>query len=261
MALSSQIVLDKPPTLTTPHRRASEHRFYVAVGILVGLICIVGFGPSIIEPAGRNVPLPMTALVATHSIAGSTFVLLFVVQTILIATGRTSTHRRLGVVGLLAGIVFVVSGVLTNVEEARRGFDLSGDLVRRGTVVDPAFILAPANGFGLFAVLLGAGVWYRRRPDVHKRLMALTLLGGIVGAPIAHLVGHYPALQVGGSVLAPLSNLVLLSLVPIHDRLTMGRIHPVSLWGAIGSFAWLFLFFTLVAPTSMWRTFTLWVIQ
>src|SRR5688572_7265066 len=178
MAPSSEIVLDKPPTLTTPHRRASEHRFYVAVGILVGLICIVGFGPSIIDPAGRNVPLPMTALVATHSIAGSTFVLLFVVQTILIATGRTSTHRRLGVVGLLAGIVFVVSGVLTNVEEARRGFDLSGDLVRR-----------------------------------------------------------------------------------VHDRLTMGRIHPVSLWGAIGSFAWLFLFFTLVAPTSMWRTFTLWVIQ
>lgn len=147
MAPSSEIVLDKPPTLTTPQRHASEHRFYVAVGILVGLICIVGFGPSIIEPAGRNVPLPMT------------------------------------------------------------------------------------------------------------------LLGGIVGAPIAHLVGHYPALQVGGSVLAPLSNLVLLSLVPIHDRLTMGRIHPVSLWGAIGSFAWLFLFFTLVAPTSMWRTFTLWVIQ
>jgi hypothetical protein len=246
---------------TTAYRPASEHRFYVAVGVLVVLICLAGFGPSIIEPAGRNVHLPMTALVATHTIAGSTFVLLFLIQTILIATGRTSVHRRLGMVGLLAGIAFVVSGVLTSVEEARRGFDLSGDLVRRDAVVDPAFILAPINAFGLVAVLLGAGVWYRRRPDVHKRLLALTMLGGIVGAPIAHLVGHYPVLQVGGGALAPLSNLILLSLVPIHDRLTMGRIHPVSLWGAIGSFAWLFLFFTLVAPTSMWRTFTLWLIQ
>jgi len=258
--MSTGIAVASPPNATA-QRRASEHRFYVAVGILVVLICLAGFGPAIIAPAGRNVPLPMTALVAAHTIAGSTFVLLFVVQTILIAAGRTSAHRRLGVLGVVAGMVFVVSGVLTNVDEARRGFDLSGDLVRRGTAVDPAFILAPVNAFALFAVLVGAAIWYRRRPDVHKRLMALAMLGPLAGAPVAHLIGHYPALQVGGSVLAPLSNLVLLLLPAMHDRLTRGRIHPVSLWGGIGSFAWILLFFTFVAPTSMWRTFTLWLIQ
>jgi len=245
----------------TTYPRASERRFYIAVGIIVVVICLAGFGPSIVDPASRNQPLPMTPLVVTHTIAASAWVLLFLVQTILVATGRTSIHRRLGVLGLLIGIVFVVSGFVTGVEEARRGFDLSGDLVRRGTAVDPAFILAPVNGFGLFAALTGAGLWFRRRPDVHKRLMALTMLGGIVGAPIAHLVGHYPALQIGGGVLAPLSNLVLLSLVAIHDRLTLGRIHPVSLWGGLGAFLWLFLFFTFVAPTPAWRTFTLWLIK
>ena len=245
----------------TTHRRASERKFYIAVGILVVLICLAGFGPSIIDPTSRNLPLPMTALVATHAIASSAWVLLFLVQTTLVATGRISIHRRLGMVGLLVGIVFVVSGFVTNVEEARRGFDLSGDLVRLGTAVDPAFILAPVNFFGLFAVLVGAAVWYRRRPDVHKRLMALAMLGPLAGAPMAHLVGHYPALQVGGSILAPISSLVLLSLPAIHDRLTRGRIHPVSLWGGIGAFVPSFLFFMFVAPSSMWRNFTLWLIQ
>jgi len=245
----------------TTDRRASERRFYFAVGIVVVLICVAGFGPSIVDPASRNRPLPMTLLVATHAIASAAWVLLFLVQTTLVATGRLSTHRRLGVLGLLIGIVFVVSGFVTNVEEARRGFDLSGDLVRVGTAVAPAFILAPVHAFGLFAVLVGAALWYRRRPEVHKRLMALAMLGPIAGAPIAHLVGHFPALQAGGSILAPISNLVLLSLPAIHDRLTIGRIHPVSLWGGIGAFASLFLFFTFAAPSVVWRNFTLWLIQ
>jgi hypothetical protein len=91
--------------------------------------------------------------------------------------------------------------------------------------------------------------------------MALAMLGPIAGAPIEHLVAHFPALQAGGSILAPISNLVLLSLPAIHDRLTIGRIHPVSLWGGIGAFASLFLFFTFAAPSVVWRNFTLWLIQ
>ena len=245
----------------TKDQRASEHRFYLFVGALVVLLSVAGFGPSLAQPSDRNVPLPLTPLVVTHAIAASMWVLLFVAQTVLVATGRTATHRRLGLSGVLVAIVFVVSGCFVSVEEARRGFDLSGDLVRRGVTVDPSFLLAPINGFGLFAVLAGVALWCRRRPDVHKRLMALAVLGGLTGAPIAHLVGHYPVLQVGGGVLAPISGLVLVSLNAIHDRLTYGRIHPVSLWGGIGSFAWLFVFFTFVAPTAAWRDFSGWLIQ
>src|SRR5687767_1178812 len=152
--MATSVAAASAPNVTT-NRRASEHKFYIAVGAFVVLICLAGFGPSIIDPTGRNLPLPMTALVATHTIASSAWVLLYLAQATLVATGRTSTHRRLGVVGLLVGIVFVVSGFVTNIEEARRGFDLSGDLVGRDTAVDPAFILAPANAFGLFGVLVG----------------------------------------------------------------------------------------------------------
>jgi hypothetical protein len=255
----SEVAVASAPRISS-QRRASEHWFYAFVGILVVLISLAGFGPSIIEPSTRNVSLPMTTLVATHMFAASAWVLLFLAQTTLVATGRTATHRRLGVFGVLVAITFVVSGVLMNVEEARRGFDLSGDLVRRGTAMDPPIILATTNGFGLFAVQVGAAVWYRRRPDVHKRLMALAMLA-LLGAPIAHLMGHYPALQVGGGILAPISGIGLLSLSAIHDRLTQGRIHPVSLWGGIGAFAWLFAFFTFVMPSSAWRNFSMWLVQ
>ena len=245
----------------TQHWRADEHRFYAAVGILVLLISLAGFGPSIIEPSNRNDPLPMTPLVTTHALASSVWILLFLVQTTLVATGRAATHRRLGLIGIPVAVVFVISGCLASVGEAARGFDLSGDLATRNAPLEPYFILAPSNAFGLFAVMVGAALWYRRRPDVHKRLMALTMLGPIAGAPVAHLMGHYPMLTAVGGVFGPVSSLLLLSLCAIYDRVSYGRIHPVSLWGGIGAFAWVFGFFTIVAPSAAWRDFSNWLVQ
>jgi hypothetical protein len=232
--------------------RASEHRFYLGVGVLVLVVSLAAFGPSILAPSSRNVPLPMTALVAAHGLISLAWLFLFLAQTTLVATGRTATHRRLGMIGIVLALAFVIAGVFASVEEARRGFDLSGDLVPAGTVVDPSFVLAPINAFGLFAVMVGAGLRYRNRPDVHKRLMALTLLG-MAGAPVAHLMGHYPVLRAGGGAFGLISALLLLSLSAVHDRLAYGRIHPTSLWGGIGGFAWLFAFFTFVAPSPAWR--------
>jgi hypothetical protein len=54
---------------------------------------------------------------------------------------------------------------------------------------------------------------------------------------------------------------VLLAVLPIHDRLTSGRIHPVSLWGAILIFAVLTVFFLVIAPTPAWRDFAEWLVR
>lgn len=248
-------------TTNTHRRHVNEHRFYAAVCVLAVGVSIAGFGPAILSPAGRAVPLPMTMVVAVHAVAASAWLALFLLQVTLVSTGRVALHRRLGLTGVVLAIVFVISGCLASVAEARRGFDLSGDLVPAGATAEAWFVLAPINGFVLFAVMFGMALWYRRRPDVHKRLMALTVLGAMLGAPIAHLVGHYPVLQAGGGALAPLANAAFLSLSAIHDRWAYGRVHPASRWGGLGAFAWLFVFFTFIAPTPAWRAFTEWLIR
>jgi hypothetical protein len=80
--------------------RASEHRFYLGVGVLVLVVSLAAFGPSILAPSSRNVPLPMTALVAAHGLISLAWLFLFLAQTTLAATGRTATHRRLGMIGI-----------------------------------------------------------------------------------------------------------------------------------------------------------------
>jgi hypothetical protein len=115
--------------------------------------------------------------------------------------------------------------------------------------------------FVLFALLVAGAVWYRRRPEVHKRLMLLAILGPLMGAPIAHLVGHWDALRPWAGPIFPIANAVLLAVLPIHDRLTRGRIHPVSLWGAILIFVLFTVNFVVVAPTPAWQNFAEWLVR
>jgi len=254
---SPSAVID--PVATVTHVRVRRW-FYINVALGVIGLNLASFGPSIVAPSSRTVPLPLTPLVVAHTAIACAWILFFLGQSVLIATGRTRLHRRWGVVGGVLAVMFVVVGCLAAIDEARRGFDLSGDLVPRGTMPDPSFILAPVNAFPLFAVLVGAALWYRRRPEIHKRLMLLTMLGPVAGAPIAHLVGHWSALRGVALPVALGSTVLLLSLSAIHDWFSECRVHPVSVWGAVGTFVWFNMFFVVIAPSAAWRDFTAWLI-
>lgn len=183
------------------------------------------------------------------------WLLTFLAQVTLVAAGRPAVHRRVGIVGVLLSAAFIVVTWFMLVEGARRGFDLGGDLVPTGTTVDPGTFLGPANALAPFGVFVAVAVWCRRRPAVHKRLMMLAMVT-TTGAPVAHLIGHWQL----PLLIFPGSQIMLLSLLCIHDRLSQGRIHPVSLWGGVASFAWGFLFFRLIRPTSAWHAFADWIV-
>ena len=82
-----------------------------------------------------------------------------------------------------------------------------------------------------FSLLVSLATLWRRRPDRHKRLILLATVS-LMGAPLAHVVGQVPALHAFPPViLLPLAAFYFAA--AIHDRWTDGRVHPISLWGAI----------------------------
>jgi hypothetical protein len=238
--------------------------FYINVGLLMILLNVVAFGPSILNPSGRHVPLPFTRLVTAHAIVAAGWLLLFLTQATLIATRRVAIHRRLGMIGAALAVVFVVLGYFSVVEQARRGFDLSGDISR---VPPPPGVTPMAATVGIlfffldFAVLVGAALCFRHRPRVHKRLMLLAMLGGLTPTPVAHVIGHWPVLQPWAIVIFPASFLLFVSLSAIHDRVSEGRIHPVSLWIPILWFAWRVVGVRVVQPSATWHEFAAWLIR
>ncbi|MGH9659313.1 MAG: hypothetical protein ACRD96_12270 [Bryobacteraceae bacterium] len=246
------------------NQRRVEHRFYIGVALLMILFNVLAFGPGIIDPSRRNVPLPLTPLVTAHAILSAAWLMLFLGQVTLVVTGHVAVHRRVGIVGAVLAVVFVVVGYFTVVEQARRGFDLSGDISRLaplGAPPDPAATVALLSFFLMFTVLVGVGLCYRHRPQVHKRLMLIVMLGGLTPTPVAHLVGHWRVLQPWAGVILSVSALIFLSTSAIHDRVSQGRIHRVSFWVPVALFVWQSVFNLVVLPSATWHEFAAWLIR
>lgn len=213
--------------------RAVDRWFSVGVALMIILLNVAAFTPSLVDPSRRTVPLPLPPLVVLHALVSVGWLLVFLAQATLVATARVDTHRQVGVVGAVLSAAVVVLGALVVLAQARRGVDLSGDISRLplpagvdGLSATVALLFFPLQ-FGAF---VGAALWYRHHPRTHKRLMLFAALAGITPTPVAHLIGHWVGPQPWADALFPLSALFFVSLVAVHERMVTGRIHAVTVW-------------------------------
>jgi hypothetical protein len=236
-------------------RDRSGHQFYVGTAIAALITVGLGFGPALVNPASRRAS--PTPLVIAHGLVTLVWLILYLTQTILIARGYTRLHRQLGTASIPLAVVVIVVGYEATIAMVRRGFDLSGDLLGHAAVPLPRLLgsaVFPLAGLVQFGALAGAALLYRRRSDVHKRLMVLATANLMV-EPLAHLFGHW---RIPFRFFGPTFSLLPFSSA-IHDRLSLGRMHRVSLWGAVGLSALNLLFATVVRSSTTWQQFVAWL--
>ena len=162
--------------------------FYAGMAILMIATSVAGFAPAILSPAGRRAPLSLLA--AVHGLVFFAWLLLFLVQSLLVATGHVAFHRRLGFAAAFVLALMIPLGYIATVTMVQRGFDLSGDQTKPGGSLDVAGASIFNFGYLLTFTILAAGaICFRRRPAIHKRLMLFANIE-LMGAPIAHLMGH-----------------------------------------------------------------------
>ena len=237
------------------------HRFYVGFGVFVILLSFAGFAPSLIDQSRRFGP--PTTLLLVHGATAFAWLLLFATQALLVAKRRVNLHRRLGWAGPVIAALVLLFGYYQLVEGAFRVSDLSGDFYRlmiepgSPPFTDADFIAAfwgPLGQLATFSLLVAAGIVFRRRPELHKRLMVFSLMP-MAGMPVAHLsgalVGRVPlsreALVIGWVVIA-----VAIHFIPaVHDKVTRGRIHPASIWIPLLLIVGFVVLNTVVAPSAL----------
>lgn len=144
-------------------------------------------------------------------------------QTTLVATRRTDVHRRLGVFGGVIATLVVVMGTATAIIRVKQGAaPIPG--------VSPlSFLAVPLFDMLVFAMLVGAGFYYRHRADVHKRLMTLATIA-LLSAPIARL--PFGILKAGPPAFFGLADLFIVACL-VYDLATRRRIHPARAWGGL----------------------------
>ena len=80
-----------------------------------------------------------------------------------------------------------------------------------------------------------------------------------MNAPLAHLIADYRAFDGAPFVIIP-PMILLLFASAVYDKLTLGRIHPVSLWGAIGLLLYNNLRAVAIGPSAPWHSFAAWLV-
>jgi hypothetical protein len=231
-----------------------ERWFFTGMAIAMLATATAGFMPSLVHTAGRRAPL--SPLAAAHGIMFFGWLLLFLVQSRLVATRNVVIHRRLGVAAVFLAALMVPLTYITTAAMVRRSFELSGDLkIEHDPLYESIF---PFGDIAIFAVLVIAAVAYRRRPEIHKRLMLFANII-LMPAPLAHLIGHTPWLAaLPGAIIAVPISMFLIAAVA-RDYLLLGRVHPLT------SCLALFLFLSgplragLIGPSAAWHHFASWL--
>ena len=198
----------------TPAKTNPARLLYAAVALLLLAATLAGFQQFYLHGKaypGREIVSQAKLLVIAHGVAMSSWIVLFLVQPMLIVSANRRLHITLGKIGAVLAACIVVLGLRVPIEVTRFGpeFPLWG-LTRR------QFMAIPMISIVVFGVFVALGVWYRRRPEIHRPMMLLATLS-IVAAATDRITGlpalygasfwgrvfgpFFPALVIGASFL------------------------------------------------------------
>jgi len=229
--------------------------FFSAMTVCMAAVVFVGFSqtfflrPWFPEAEVRAAP---EIFFYIHGIVFTAWMVLLIVQTSLVRTGRLALHRTLGGFGCGLAAFMVVIGVAGLLIAAHR----RGGFI--GVPLPPLqFLALPIWDPLLFGVFVGLGYAWRRDPASHKRLMILATVN-LLEAAIIRI--PFDFIADGAPLMARwLSDVFIFALVA-WDLASRGRLHPVTLWGGLVIIASQPLRI-LIMDTQPWLAFAHWAVD
>ena len=207
----------RPVTLPRPYFAPVQFLrkyFYFSMALLIGIVVVYGFSHTIGENLLHASPIP-PAILTLHAIVFPGWVLFFILQSALVRTRNVPLHRTLGWFGIALGCGILVVGYLTAIGMDR--FHL-----QRDPKDTPAFLIIQLMDLVFFAIPFALAIYWRRRPEFHRRLMLIASCALTDAA-----FGPFPALPVNFFP-AGVDALILLGI--LRDLIVDRRIHKVYLY-------------------------------
>ena len=207
-----------------PARARTKPAFYLGIAFfMVGLV-VVGFWPTYFGRLVRG-DIARPLVVQIHGLVFVGWMALLVAQIVLAWRGRVQMHRRVGRWGIAYGILVLVMGVIVGIA-APVMHAHAGDWTRDRAA---GFLLITFGDMVLFGSFFAAAVAYRRRPEIHKRLMIAATVALLFAA-----VGRMRFIESTG--IKALIWLTPMFVGMAYDWFARRRVHPAYLVGTVGLF-------------------------
>lgn len=243
----SKVMPSPGATIGQPLSRVrARDGLYLGMSILLLLIVLVGFAPTFFMRILFDPP-PISPYVHMHGALMTAWFVLFVVQTSLAYGGRVRSHRELGVVTATIGFVAMLTATVA-----------TWDNLVNPVISNVRFLTTIVFGnLGVivaFTALLTLAVLYRRRPEIHKRLMLFASISFV--SPAVGRIAGWPIAM--GADLAVFNNsaIVLLILcVVTYELLGRRRVHWLTLALGVSLMTIRVLFNMVIASSSAAQEF------
>jgi hypothetical protein len=201
-----------------PRARGARTKFYVGISLLITAIVIAGFAPQLYASLVLGVERPW--ILHVHGAVYMGWLALLIAQTVLAARGRIAMHRRVGSFGVAYAVLVLILGLVVTFVATVLHIQAGEWTMERGG----SFLPIPLGDMVLFGGFFGAAVAYRRRPEIHKRLVLL--------ASVALMFAGVGRLWFTDTLPLTLAMWYLpVVLAMAYDLLTLRRIHPAYLIG------------------------------
>ena len=192
-----------------------ERYFYLFMSLLITVVVVYGFSYTI----NQNLLHPRVQppqIVYLHSFVFSAWVLFFILQSSLVRSHNVHLHRTLGWVGAGLAVSILVLGYTTSTAVLRVAIQ------RRLPFPTVSFLFVEIMELVCFAVPFALAIYWRKRPDFHRRLMLIATCALTEAA-----FGRIPSLP---ALFAPAGVDALILLGVVRDIIVERHIHKVYLY-------------------------------
>jgi hypothetical protein len=217
MASASQTAFARPSFHLTGRGGLIDKYFYLAMALLMIAITVWGFGHTVNDVLFKPA-VPRPRILWVHAAVFSGWLLLFLLQSALVRTHNVRLHRTLGWFVAGVGVAMIPLGIVTAIVLGR--FDIRV-LHEAGADV---FEFISFGDMAIFATWLALGIYWRRKPALHRPIFFIATCG-LIGAAF----GRVP--WIVGHMLMPAFVDAVICLGVLRDLLVDRRIHRVYLIG------------------------------
>lgn len=192
---------------------------HIVIVSVMTIIVLLGFWPfySSLLRGGTGAHW----IIYLHAAVFSGWMVLLATQVVLVFRRRVGMHQRLGRAGIFYGFVVLVLGLVITVAAP-----IQHVIAGRSTLDEAAgFLILPLGDMLLFGGFFAAGIVYRKKKELHKRLMVLATMA-LLFAPAARIGGDM------GPWAVLLIWLLPLGLAVAHDAVFQRRVERVYVFGA-----------------------------
>ena len=219
-------------------RAGTERAFYLGATLVFLALVTWVFARTYYLKLWFGTPA-LPVLLHVHGAVMTGWVVLLAAQSGLVAAHRVQWHRPLGVFGACWAALVVVMGSATTVHAAARAVHAQSKAAPMLVTIMGLEVLQML----FFATFVALAIVWRRRTDIHKRLMVMT-----IACMLPSVLSRLPVSFMSNGVILLGLDAFVVACIAI-DAARNGRIHPAFAWAG-GAFvaAFQIAFFAFQTP-------------